>query len=327
MRYVAGNPEAPQGEYDADIVVLSLGRPMETIAAIRSALAQCGVRIHVTVLDQGSSPSELASIARAIGADQRVTVLAGNRNAGVAAGRNRASAFGHGRIIIGLDSDAIFHTDRSAMRAVGALDAAPDLAAVGFRILGATGESDDALSWGYPRALLTRSETCFEAATFVGAGHAIRRRAWEALGGYDEALFFCWEEMDFARRAIGCGLRVAYRGDIAVRHMVSPDRRIDWSSGRWYYFVRNRLYLERKHGASLFSVALMFLGYMLKGLRNHVLMDGLRGATAALNLMLELRPGPASMLRRSGYPKWAEGAHRPSWWRRIRTDVLSRLPG
>jgi hypothetical protein len=33
--------------------------------------------------------------------------------------------------------------------------------------------------------------------TFVGAGHAIQRVAWEQASGYDDSLFFCWEEYDF----------------------------------------------------------------------------------------------------------------------------------
>jgi GT2 family glycosyltransferase len=78
---------------------------------------------------------------------------------------------------------------------VAALDRDPGLGAIGFRILVDATGTDDLLSWGYPRSLLARAGEVFDAAPFVGAGHAIRRAAWEAAGGYDEALFFCWEEL------------------------------------------------------------------------------------------------------------------------------------
>ena len=105
-------------------------------------------------------------------------------------------------------------------------------------------------SWGYPTSLLPRAGESFDTVTFVGAGHAIRRAAWD---GYDEALFFCWEEFDFCLRAIERGWRIRYRGDIAVRHKVSPEQRVAWSGTRWFHFVRNRLYIERKWGAGWLS--------------------------------------------------------------------------
>ena len=75
-------------------------------------------------------------------------------------------------------------------------------------------------------------------------------QAWQQAGGYDSRLFFCWEEFYFCLRAIALGWRVRYRGDIVIRHKVAAERRVDWSSARWFYFVRNRLYIERKLGRS-----------------------------------------------------------------------------
>ena len=223
MRWVAGARCPPDEPYDADIVILALDRSAETEAAIASALAQTGLRRHVVVLDQGSAPATLARFAAVIEDRSDITLLAAERNLGVAGGRNLASSFGHGRAIVGLDNDAEFASTTTAADLVAALDAAPDVAAIGCRIVTyATGE-DDLSSWGYPRALLSRSGDCFDAITFVGAGHAISRTAWDAAGGYDPALFFCWEEFDFCMRAIALGWRVRYRGDLVVRHKVAAD--------------------------------------------------------------------------------------------------------
>lgn len=274
--YLTGAQHPPKAEYDADIIILFLDRAEETNAAIMSALAQQGILRHVTVVDQGSCPIALARIRQAVEGRPDITLLSLGRNHGVPAGRNVAASFGHGRIIIGLDNDAEFATADTAARAVSALDAEPDLAALGFRILRFGTSADDLSSWGYPAPLLARASDSFETVTFVGAGHAIRRTAWNQLGGYDPSLFFCWEEYEFSLRAIAAGWRIRYRDDIAIAHKVSPERRVCWSSDRWFYFVRNRVRIERRWGASWLALCPRVAGYMLRGARNRRL-----GATVA----------------------------------------------
>ena len=235
--HVAGAVAPPRDPYDADIIILALDRPDETCAAIRSALEQTGIRRHLIVVDQGSRPENLQRIAATVRDRADCTLVALERNRGVAAGRNAATALGHGRVIIALDNDAEFAAPTTAAAAVAALDAAPNLGAIGFRILAWGVGADDHSSWGYPPRLRARAGEVFDAATFVGAGHAIRRTAWDAAGPYDEALFFCWEEYDWCLRVIARGWTVRYRGDIAVLHKVSQQRRVTWSSTRWFHYV------------------------------------------------------------------------------------------
>jgi GT2 family glycosyltransferase len=192
--HIAGAAGPPHGEYDADVVILSFDRPEETLAAINSALAQTSVSRHVFIVDQGSRPENLARLAAAVAGRPDATLVALDHNHGVAGGRNHGSAFGHGRIIFGIDNDAEFADTTTLARAVAVLDGDPALAAIGCRILLGTSDADDMSSWGYPSSLLPRAGESFDTVTFVGAGHAIRRAAWD---GYDEALFFCWEEFDF----------------------------------------------------------------------------------------------------------------------------------
>ncbi len=155
----------------------------------------------------------------------------------------------HGRTIVALDNDAEFAASDTVARLVAALDAEPRLAAIGCRIVTHAEGLDDLSSWGYPAGLLACAGESFDAVTYVGAGHAIRRAAWDQAGGYDSRLFFCWEEFDFCLRAIALGWRIRYRGDIVIRHKVArrTARRLDRGE-RWFYFVRNRLYIERKRG-------------------------------------------------------------------------------
>ncbi len=280
-RHVAGAAGPPLGAYDADVVILSLGRAEETAAAIRSALAQRDVLRHVFVVDQGSRPEILRRLAAEVAGRQDATLVALDRNHGVAGGRNRASSLGHGRVIFGLDNDAEFADATTLARAVAALDEDPTLAAIGCRILLHARDADDLSSWGYPASLLRHAGASFDTVTFVGAGHAIRRSAWDS---YDEALFFCWEELDYCLRAIERGWRIRYRGDIVVRHKVCPEGRFAWSGTRWFHFVRNRLYIERKWHAGWLTLLPRIAFYLVRGTRNGVLPQTLKALVAAARM-------------------------------------------
>ena len=315
----------PEGAYDADIVILAMDRVDETLEAIASARSQCGVSRHVLVFDQGSTAENLARLGAAVEGCAEVGLLRAERNWGVAGGRNRVAAFGHGRAIIALDNDAEFAGPDTVARAVARLDAHADLAAIGFRIVVHADGRDDLSSWGYPSSLLPRSGECFEAVTFVGAGHAISRRAWQRCGGYDERLFFCWEELDFCLKAIAEGWRVSYEGDLVVRHKVSPDRRFNWSGARWFYYVRNRLYIGRKW-QSWPALAPRIAGYLLKGARNGLWSQTLHALPAAWRLG---RDQPVRRMSDAGaaYLARNDAAHRGSWRGRLRREVFAALPG
>ena len=308
-RHIAGATGPPDGDYAADVVILSLDRPDETAAAIRSALAQRDVSRHVFIVDQGSRPDALRRLATEVAGREDATLVALDRNHGVAGGRNRGSALGHGRVIFGLDNDAEFADAATLARAVAALDEDPTLAAVGCRILHHACDADDLSSWGYPASLLPRAGDCFDTVTFVGAGHAIRRDAWDS---YDDALFFCWEEFDFCLRAIARGWRIRYRGDIAVRHKVCAEQRFTWSGTRWFHFVRNRIYIERKWGTGWWRLSPRIAFYLLRGTRNHLLTQTLHALAAAVRLSSGLtgrRLSPAA----HRYVRINDAAHRDHW--------------
>ena len=321
--HIAGAVAPPPGGYDADVLILALDREAETLAAINSALAQEGVGRHLFVIDQGSRPETLTRLAGRIEGRADATLLAAGGNLGVGGGRNLGAALGHGRVIAGIDNDATFADTTTLARAVAALDGDPGLAALGFRIVEDASGRDDLSSWGYPAALLRRAGSSFTTACFVGAGHAIRRAAWEHAGGYDPALFFCWEEYDFCLRAIARGWRILYRGDIVVRHKASAERRVAWSGARWFHFVRNRLHIERKWGASWPALAPRLAGYMVKGARHGLLAPTLAAIAAAARL----DPGPRLRLppRARAYLHACDRAPRGGLLRRLRREVLAPM--
>ncbi len=324
-RHIAGAGAPPAGAYDADIVILALDRVDDTCAAIDSALAQRGLTRHVLVLDQGSAPDALARLAAHVADRRDVTLLASATNLGVAGGRNLATGVGHGRMIAALDNDAEFATPDTLACAAAALDADADLGIIACRIVVYATGADDLSSWGYPAPLRSRAGEIFESATFVGAGHAIRRAAWDAAGGYDAALFFCWEEFDLARRAIIAGWRVRYRGDLVIRHKGSGERRVAWSDARWFQHVRNRLYLGRKYGDSWPALAPRMAAYLAKGARNGLLSQTLAAIAAAVRMP---HAGPPHRLPPAAraYLLATDTMPRGSWFDRLRNEVLACVP-
>jgi GT2 family glycosyltransferase len=321
---LAGSPP-PGGEYDADILILSLDRSAETEAAIRSALAQDGVGRHLIVFDQGSSPEALARLAALIAGRTDALLASAGQNLGVAEGRNRAAGLGHGRVLIALDNDAVFAGAGTAAQAVALLDAEPRLAALGFRIMNTDGSGEDDASWGYPEGLRGRAAERFACATFVGAGHAIRRAAWDAVGGYDGSLFFTWEEFDFALRAIDRGWQLLHAGDIAVHHKLASESRVGWTGQRWFFFVRNRLYIARKWRIGRAALLARALAYGLKSVRLGLGGQGFRAVAAAFRMPLPAPPRRMSVEGRN-YVAAADTAWRGGLWDRLRGELMAGLP-
>ena len=147
--------------------------------------------------------------------------------------------------------------------------------------------------------------------------------AWQQAGGYDAKLFFCWEEFDFCLRAIALGWRIRYRGDIVVRHKVSPQQRVGWTAARWYYFVRNRIYIERKLGRGWWSLVPRIAGYGLKGIRNGRPVETLRAIRAAADMAP--RAGRSMPQVGLSYLDRNDRLHRGSVWRRLTREVLCRI--
>lgn len=269
-------------DYDVDVIILSWNRIEETIAAIDSALDQKGVRAAVHIVDQGSTTENLRALQDYLAGRPHVFLTSLKDNIGVPGGRNLAASGGHAPYIVALDNDAEFATTDTVRKVVEILSAEPELGAIGFRILNFFTGEDDHTSWGYSDREWERRDLEFAATNFVGAGHAIRRSAFEAVGGYDNRLFFAWEELELGLKLINLGYKIRYVGRVAVRHKVSPEARVKWDQGRFFFTVRNRIYISAKSGDSLGRILQTAGGFVVRGIRRGLVWHGLRGITAGL---------------------------------------------
>jgi len=275
---------AAENAVEADVIILSWNRVEDTIAAIASAAEQEGVEKRIFIVDQGSTPETIAELESFLKRVPNAELKKLPRNSGVPGGRNIATGLGNGRYVVALDNDAVFAGRDMLARAVRHLDSNPDLCAVGFRILNYFTGADDELSWDYPAA--NRRDRSFPTTRFIGAGHAIRRSVFERVGGYDERLFFCGEELDLCYRMLNIGYRVQYFPEVTIRHKVSPQQRVFWGEGRYFYTVRNALYTSYKFGTPLPRLVLSTAAFLIKGAQNGVLLAALRGVCGAVPMCI-----------------------------------------
>jgi GT2 family glycosyltransferase len=318
---------ADPAETEMDVVILSWERAPATAAAVASVLAQQVVTPRIWIIDQGSGRATLDRLNGLVRDHPEVVLLPLGRNVGVPAGRNLGARAGRASVIVCLDNDAEFRDPLTLARVADRFACSPCLGALAFRIRDARTSADDPLSWVHPRSC--SPDERFLATRYCGAGHALRRVAFDRCGGYDDALFFYWEELDLSYRLLEHGWTIEYDPAMEVWHRIAPELRLDWRSGRYFYLVRNRLYLEYQYHGSAARLLAMALGYAIKGVRNGVSLEGARGIAGAVGLARRQhhRRARAALSPRTRAYLWEHhGRHRGPLRRRLRQEVLGRLP-
>lgn len=311
-----------------DVVILSLERVDLTLEAIESVIGQTGVKPVVWVVDQGSSEASIGKLRDFCMKIGTVSLIQLDENVGVAGGRNLGMIQGNSEVIVSIDNDAVFRDMDALSKTVSRFESDNGLGAIGFRIeRGHSGEYDRG-AWAYPRSQYDQRNVEFTATRFCGAGHAIRRSALEKTAMYDEDLFFYWEELDLSLQLISRGYTIIYDPRIVVLHQTSPDSRIVWEEWRYYYVVRNAIYLDFKYFRSLRRVLLLGSGYLIKGAYNRLMRQTLRAISDSFSMMNRMTKSDQEPLdeRAKKYLQRYEGSVRGGLVSRVRNEVFERLP-
>ena len=167
--------------------------------------------------------------------------VATSENLGVPGGRNFGAAQTAGDFVIFLDDDA------RALRAdlVAAVEhrfrTETDLGAIGFRIV-KPGSLESQQRWS-PHIGMGDTDRTADVTTFVGGGHAVRRAAFDEVGGYFAPLFYGLEETDLAWRLIDAGWRVSFDAELILEH---PDIDQSRHPNVVRRTARNRVWLARR---------------------------------------------------------------------------------
>lgn len=156
-------------------------------ATLASVRAQTFADWELALVDDGSTDATPAIAAAAAAADPRIRHLPGPRRERAAA-RNRGVAATAGALVAFLDGDDLWHPAKLA-RQVAALDAAPD-AALCYTIARYVDEDDRPLPVRRPPRALAGSvfPAVMRANPMILASVVVRRAAFDAAGGFDEAL-------------------------------------------------------------------------------------------------------------------------------------------
>ena len=211
----------PRAAARVDAVVVSYNSRDTLRACVAPLAAQPGVA--VTVVDNDSPDRSLEVIA-----DLPARAIQSGRNAGFGAGCNLGMAAGTAPLVLFLNPDAQLAPEELE-RLVAVLDAEPDVALVGPRMLDADGAlipsqrrwQRAGSAWAqalFLHRLLPRATWANEIqhapADYDAVGYPewlsgtcmlARREALEAIGGFDEGYFLYCEDMDLCARLCGRG--------------------------------------------------------------------------------------------------------------------------
>ena len=212
-------------------VVLTQGdRPRELAAALHSVQAQdlpSPAEAHVIV--NGTASVDPENFAMSTSAS----------NLGVPGGRDFGVSRTTAEIVGFLDDDATLATDASRL-VLDAFAADPGLGAVSLRLVD---EQGGTARRHVPRRGNAGAGETGDVATFLGGACAVRRVAYQEVGGYFTDLFYGHEELELSWRLVNAGWAIRYLADVEVFH---PKAEISRHADGWRLTGRNRVWIARR---------------------------------------------------------------------------------
>jgi N-acetylglucosaminyl-diphospho-decaprenol L-rhamnosyltransferase len=237
------------------VVVIPTLNACDLLADTLESLEAQSVPMKIVVVDNASSDNTLQMLATRF---PRVTVVRNTENLGFGRAVNRGAAeAGDGDVIVLVNNDAVCapdfvaellapFADPSVGMVAGVLlqGAAPDLIDSAGIELDTTLGSWDYL-WNRPLSALASAK---DPVGPCGGAAAYRLPAFRELGGFDEALFAYWEDVDLALRFREAGWRCVLAADARALHQhgqtlgaASPAARRLEAFGRGYVLAKYRV--------------------------------------------------------------------------------------
>lgn len=207
---------------------------------------------RIIVIDNASTDSTLDEVRR-----RPVTLICNDRNAGFASAANQGFLQATSELVLLLNPDVVLADGRDALIAAarpascGLLTGSDGVVQRGFtirRLPTAWALSLEVLGMNrlWPSNVANRKWRCVDldldkeqdVEQPAGAFLMLRREAWAALGGFDEAFHPVWfEDVDFCRRLRNRGMRIRLIPSVRARHFGAHSiRRMPHNSQQihWY---------------------------------------------------------------------------------------------
>lgn len=225
------------------VVVLTMGnRPVELERSVQSALDQEHVEVEVVLVGNGVDPVPPAATDSSPLKDKRVKSVALPSNIGIPAGRNRGVEESSGEIVLFLDDDGWYRTNRLGTYLRDRFAADPSLGIISFRVQDPEGGPGSRRH--VPRLRVGDPERSSEVTTFLGGACAMRREVFDLTGGLPDRFFYAHEETDLAWQALDHGYRIEYDSAAVMYHpAVLPSRHAMF----YRYNARNRVWLAKRN--------------------------------------------------------------------------------
>lgn len=224
-----------------DVVIVAYGPEPELPACLASLLASRDVDLRVALVDNGCTHPLLVELCN----DERIVLLQPGRNLGFAEGCNIGAAALDGTYVALINCDA-FVDPAALANLVSPLTGDVGLT-TGCVLLADRPATVNAagnpvhfvgVSWagGWGDPVEDHLQPA-DVASASGAGAAMRRELWEALDGFDPALFLYCEDLELSLRVWQRGLRVRFVPAAKVWHHYAFSRH----ESKRYFLERNRL--------------------------------------------------------------------------------------
>ena len=210
-----------------------------------------------------------------------IQLIEAPENLGVSRGRNFATQFAKGEIMLYLDDDVNLKDTETLSRIATCFNQpmyyGRPLGLVSFKVLYSYNLEIQKNAFPNKHFDKYKDKTDFPAPYYVGCAHAITRKAWDETGNYPENFFYGMEEYDFAYRLIDKGYSIKYDSSVVIIHKESPFGRtpkneklrmmwVNKSKVSWRYLPKKFFYSTTFMWAGEFLVKTRFnMPNFLKG--------------------------------------------------------------
>ena len=240
------------------VILVNFRGASDTIEAISNlrALDWPHDRLEILVVENASGDDSAERIREAA---PDVTLIQSLTNDGFAGGCNRGAAAASGEYLAFLNNDA--RPDRLWVRAaMDAFGKSSAIGAVASKVLDWDGNLVDyigsAMTWygmgykpstaeGMPKSGDVPKDVLFG----TGSAMFVRRRVFDALGGFDERYFMFFEDVDFGWRLNLLGWRFAYQPESLAYHKHHASMKDFGSFKETYLLERNALFTLYKNAS------------------------------------------------------------------------------
>ncbi len=208
------------------IVMLSYNRVQDVLNGLRQLQAISYSPLECIVVDNASSDGTPAAVSRLF---PHVKLIALKENIGVAAA-NQGFFSAAGEYIVIIDDDSFPMAD-SISRMVKCFERDEKVGIVAFNVRNVAH-----FSQAQDYQVITENASELRLG-FNGAGAGFRRSVLEQAGGYSEAFFLYWNELDLALRVLKAGYTICWDEKIIALHQYSPQNRDSLRAP--FYYTRN----------------------------------------------------------------------------------------